>query len=115
MSKAAFVILAAGNQPESLGRVVNALMEYIESGAEVHVIFDGAGTQAAADLANTEHKYHELFEQIRGRVTGVCSYCAGAYGVKERIEASGLPLTDQFKGHPSIKQLADAGFQVLTF
>jgi hypothetical protein len=40
---------------------------------------------------------------------------AGAYGVKERIEASGLPLTDQFKGHPSIKQLADAGFQVLTF
>jgi hypothetical protein len=55
----------------------------------VHVIFDGAGTQAAADLAKTEHKYHELFEQIRGRVTGVCSYCAGAYGVKERIEASG--------------------------
>jgi hypothetical protein len=49
MSKAAFVILAAGNQPESLGRVVNALMgalEYIESGAQVHVIFDGAGTQA---------------------------------------------------------------------
>jgi hypothetical protein len=118
MSKAAFVVLAAGDQPESLGRVVNALMgalEYIESGAEVHVIFDGAGTQAAAELAKADHKHHELFEKIRSRVTGVCSYCAGVYEVKERIEACRLPLADQFKGHPSFKQLADAGFQVLTF
>ena len=96
MSKAAFVILAAGNQPESIGRVVNALMalEYIELGAEVHVIFDAAGTQAAADLARTKHKYHELFEQIRGRVTGVCSIAPKRMGSKsgdrgERVAAHG--------------------------
>lgn len=78
MSKAAFVILAAGDQPESLDRVVNALMgalEYIESGSEVQVIFDGAGTQAAAELAKPDHKYHDLFAKVRDRVTGVCSYC----------------------------------------
>jgi hypothetical protein len=94
MSKAAFVILAAGDQPESLDRVVNALMgalEYIESGSEVQVIFDGAGTQAAAELAKPEHKYHDLFAKVRDRVTGVCSYCAGAYDVKDKIEAWKLP------------------------
>jgi len=53
MPKAAFVILASGDSPESLGRVVNALMgvyEMVESGKEVKIIFDGAGTQAAAAL-----------------------------------------------------------------
>jgi hypothetical protein len=47
MSKAAFVILASGDNPESLGRVVNALMgayEMMESGQEVKIVFDGAGT-----------------------------------------------------------------------
>lgn len=116
--KAAFVILAAGDQPESLGRVVNALMgayEYIESGAEVKIIFDGAGTQAAAALANPEHKYHDLFTKTRSRISAVCSYCAGAYEVKEKIAAANLPLVDEFKGHPSFKRLIDSGYQLLVF
>jgi hypothetical protein len=59
MSKAAFIILAAGDTHESLGRVVNAFMgtlEYIESGGEVQIIFDGAGTQAAAEYGKPDHK-----------------------------------------------------------
>jgi len=115
MSKAAFVILAAGDTPESLGRVVNALMgalEYSESGSEVRIVFDGAGTQAAAALAQGDHKYHDLFESVRSRVSG---YCANAYRVKEAIIAGNLPLADEFKEHPSFKGLIDGGFAVLTF
>lgn len=116
--KTAFVILAGGDQPESLGRVVNALTgayEYIEGGGEVKIIFDGAGTQAAAALAKPDHEYHELFEKTRGRITAVCSYCAGAYEVKDQIAAANLPLVDEFKGHPSFKRLLEDGFQVLVF
>jgi len=98
--------------------VVNAFMgalEYIESGSEVQIIFDGAGTQAAAEFAAPDHKYHDLFEKVRKRVSGVCSYCAGAFKVKDKIEAAKLPLSDQFKGHPSFKQLIEQGFDVLAF
>jgi len=66
-SKAAFVVLAASDAHESLGRVVNALMgalEYVESGDPVQVVFDGAGTQAAAALAQPAHKYHKLLEKV---------------------------------------------------
>jgi hypothetical protein len=52
---------------------------------------------------------------VRKRISSVCSYCAGAFRVKEKIEAAKLPLTDQFKGHPSFKQLIEQGFDVLTF
>lgn len=118
MSKAAFIILAAGDTHESMGRVVNAFMgalEYIESGGDTQIIFDGAGTQAASEFAKPDHKYHDLFEKVRKRVSGVCSYCAGAFKVKDKIESAGLPLSDQFRGHPSFKQLIDEGFDVLTF
>ncbi len=118
MSKAAFIILAGGDAPESLGRVVNGLtgaLEFQESGSEVRIVFDGAGTRAAAALAQSDHKYHALFEKVRSRISGVCSYCAGAYRVKEQILALHLPLASDFQEHPSFKRLIDEEFVVLTF
>lgn len=118
MSKVAFIILAAADTPESLGRVVNALMgalEFTESGGDAKIVFDGAGTQAAAALAGSGHKYHALFEQVRANISGVCSYCAKAYEVKDKVAAAGLPLVDEFKGHPSFKRLIEAGYTVMTF
>ncbi len=119
MSKAAFIILAAGDTHESLGRVVNAFMgayEYgQESGGEAKIIFDGAGTQAAAEFAKADHKYHELFEKMRGQIEGACRYCAGAFDVTDKIKDAKIPLIDEFKGHPSFKKLIDDGYQVLVF
>lgn len=89
MPKAAFVILASGDSPESLGRVVNALMgayEMMESGQEVKVIFDVAGAQAAVALSAPDHKYHDLFRLVQSKVSRICSYCANAYGVEPKIE-----------------------------
>ncbi len=59
MSKAAFIILAAGDTLESLGRVVNALMgalEYVESGDPAQVVFDGAGTLRCAKILDQKIK-----------------------------------------------------------
>ena len=66
MSQAAFVILASGDSPESLGRVVNALMGCLRDDGKRtrgQNYFDGAGTQAAAALSAPDHKYHDLFKQ----------------------------------------------------
>ncbi len=119
MSKAAFIILAAGDTPESAGRVVNALMgafEYAKDGSgEAKIVFDGAGTKAAAQFSNKQHKYNELFEKVRGQIEGACSYCAGAYETTEELKAAEITLIDEFKGHPSFKKLMDDGWQVLVF
>lgn len=73
ISKAAFIILAAGAH-ESLGRAVHAFMgarEYAkESGGETRIIFDGAGTQAAAEFSKKDHKYNEPFEKCAARSRG---------------------------------------------
>ncbi len=118
MPQAAMLVLAGTETRADLGRVVNALQiarEFDESGDEVTVIFDGAGTQWIPALEDEGHKYHGLYEATKDKVAGACSYCAGAYGVKDEIEHTEVDLLDEFDGHPSVHKLVSNGYQVLTF
>lgn len=118
MQAAALLVLAGTEAPSDLGRVVNALQiarELDESGDEVTVIFDGAGTQWVPLLEDEDHKYHTLFAKTRSVIAGACSYCAGAYGVKEDIETQisdhGSDPADRDGQVNGQRELAGAGAQ----
>ena len=116
-NKIAIVLLADVTTPEGMGRMANALvtaLECLTAGDAVKLVFDGAGTKWIGQLARPEHKYHELFESVRGSIAGVCRYCADAYKVPDEVTAAGLPLTDEFQGHPSLRSLVAGGYQVIT-
>ncbi len=118
MTKAATIVFADTGTPDGLGRVVNALTtakEFKEAGDEVLVVFDGAGTKWVDELSRSDHNYHGLFEDVRDQVAGACAYCAKAFGVKERVEEEGVPLMDDFAGHPSVRKLVNDGYHVVTF
>jgi len=118
MAKAAAIVFADTGGAESLGRVVNALTtakEFHEAGDEAVVIFDGAGTKWLPELSRPDHDYHGLFEDARDLITGACSYCAAAFGVREQVEELAIPLLDEYSGHPSIRRLTSDGYTVLTF
>ena len=69
MAQAASVVFADTDTPEGLRRVVKALTtakEFKEAGDRALVIFDGAGTKWVAELSREDHKYHELWEDVRG-------------------------------------------------
>lgn len=112
------MILADGESHESEGRVVNGLMvarELQDAGDDVTVLFDGAGTQAAATFGRPEHEHHDLVDGVRDSIAGACKYCAGAFGATEGVEAAEIELLDEYKGHPSIKKLIDAGYEIVSF
>ena len=118
MARAAAVVLADIETREGLGRVVNALetdKECRESGDEVALIFDGAGTRWIGELEKPDHRYHWLYEAVADVVPGACGYCAAAFGVKEAVEAAGVPLLEEYDRHPSLRKYLDVGFQVVTF
>ncbi len=118
MPKAAIVLLADTETPEGMGRMANALTtakEFKDVGDDAVLIFDGAGTRWLPQLADAGHKYHRLLEDVREQVQGACVYCARAYGVKDAIEAAGIPLLDEYRGHPSVRDLMLEGRQVVTF
>jgi hypothetical protein len=48
-------------------------------------------------------------------IGGACSYCSGAYGVKDQGEQTGVTLLDEYEGHPSLRTLICDGYAVVTF
>jgi hypothetical protein len=116
--KAALIVLAGTEVREGLGRVVNALVtakELVASGDEAVIVFDGAGTQWIPTLAAEDHRYHSLFDDARPAIRGACDYCAEAYGVRDEVEAAGIPLLDEYERHPSIRTLLAEAYDVVTF
>ncbi len=116
--KLAVVLLAGSDTSDGTGRMANAFVTALEAqdaGDDVRIVFDGAGTTWIKTLADPEHKYHDLLEQVRGSVAGACLYCARAYGVVGDVERAGIPLLDEYKDHPSIRGMLAAGYQVVTF
>jgi len=116
--KVAIIVLADTETHESLGRVVNALeavKELKEGGDDVQLVFDGAGTKWVVELSHPEHKAHALYEAVEDKVSGVCSFCATAFGVHDAISACDSPLVDDYDGHPSFRKMLSEGYQIITF
>ena len=99
-----FSIMLSSPAFANIWRVVSALP-----------LVSAAARTAAAEFAKKDHKYHDLFEKVRGQIDGACSYCAGAFEVTDKIQDAKIALLDEFKGHPSFKKLIDDGYQVLVF
>lgn len=118
MIKTAIIILADTETHEALGRVVNALetaKEMKDEGEDVKIVFDGAGTKWVPELSNEEHKAHLLYEAVKNNIEGVCHYCAGAFGVRHKIEKLDIPLLSEYDEHPSLLRLMRKGYQIVTF
>lgn len=118
MEKIGIVVLAGTNGAGNLGRVVNALetaKEFYAAGDDVEIIFDGAGTEWVSELADTDHRYHGLYSEIKETITGACRFCSEAYGVLSAVEDEEIDLLDEHDGHPSLRRLVAAGYTVITF
>lgn len=118
MVKAAIIVLADTDTHEGMGRVANALeavKEFKEAHDDVKLIFDGAGTKWIGKLAAPDSKLHPLYGAVSDKVSGVCGFCAGAYGVKDEVQQCGVRLSEEFEGHPSFRKLVSKGYQVITF
>ena len=116
--KAAIVVLADTETHEGMGRVANALeavKEFKQHGDDVKLIFDGAGVKWAVALSSPEHKLHGLYQQVSDKVSGVCQFCAGAFGVTDAAIECKLKLLSEFDGHPSFRDLLAEGYQIITF
>jgi hypothetical protein len=118
MVKVAVVVLADTLSHADRARVANALTttyEFKEAGDEITLIFTGAGTKWVGELTDPDHRLHRAFEMVRDKVAGACRACAVSFGVNEEVQASGVPLLTEYRGHQSLRNLVIQGYQVITF
>ena len=123
--KAAILILSDPNtnSDEALGRVFNGLAtayELKQSGDEVTVVFQGAGTRWPGVLSVAGHPVHGLFELIKDRIAGASAGCAAVFGATGDATACGLPLISEnpvpgTAGLPSLRKWMIDGTPILIF
>lgn len=125
MDKAAIVVLAdpKSGSEEALGRLFNALAaayDFKQQNVPVTLLFQGAGTRWAGELANPEHPAYQLFAAVKITVAGVSCGCADVFGARDGAVACGLDLITEnavpgTSGLPSLARLVGEGYTVLTF
>jgi hypothetical protein len=45
----------------------------------------------------------------------VCQACAAKMGALDGVKEQGLPLSNEMKGHPSLAEYIERGYELITF
>lgn len=117
MHKVAIVVYSKleGAGKSAVYRAMMFADELIRSGDDVTIVFDGAGSEALAQMIRADNDLNRVWKKAAPALRGVCSYCAKAYDVKEELEAAAIPMLGDDKGHASLRALLDEGRQIVTF
>jgi hypothetical protein len=118
VAKVAIVVLSDTETSADSARVANALTtayEFKEAEEEVTLIFTGAGTKWVSELSDPDHRLNRAFNLVKDNVAGACKACATSFGVREEVQASGVPLLTEYRGHQSLRKVINEGYQVVTF
>lgn len=86
-------------------------------GDRVRIVMEGEATRLVAELETPDNWLNGLWTQARRAelVAGACNACARKLDVLEGIQASGLALLDDMKGHPGMAAYRDRGYDIITF
>jgi hypothetical protein len=123
MSKVAIILQAGPGSHESHARMFHSMVyskELKERGHDVRLIFDGASTEWLAKWAEPkdedDRRMGGFFNTLKdAEVTYVvCDFCSGAFGVRDALKNGGEPLTAEYMNHPSIANLLEEGYELVT-
>ena len=120
-NKVAIVLQAGSEGHEGMARALHGLLyakELAEHDIPVRLVFDGAGTEWAAQLHRSDGtapgRLVDLSRDLkeRGVVYEVCDFCSGAFGVHDELKAAEAPFSAKYLEHPSIASFVEEDYQV---
>jgi hypothetical protein len=92
--------------------LLNAL-DIHEEGGEVKIIFEGPSVKLVPVFEEEKHPLY-LKAKEAGLIAGVCFACSKVMGVLEGVEASGLALLDDMKGHAGFKNYLKEEYEIVS-
>ncbi len=96
--------------------LLNAL-EMRDRGYEVKIVVEGSATKLVPEMAKEGDFLYPLYKEAKEKrlFAVVCRACSAKMKVLEAVEREGLPLGGTMKGHPSMSEYLDRGYQLITF
>jgi hypothetical protein len=122
--RVAIVTFTEHQTPENRGRmahVLNLAHELVDKGAEVKLVFAGKSVEWLPQLIDADRAaqhpfiqhYGDHFDAVRDRVEA-CSFCCIRFGVRDAVEAAGIPIRGEGKRHMELSDDVLSGWQIIT-
>jgi len=110
------VIFAFQGNPMCFIHVLLNAIDLHEKGMEGLIVIEGEAVKLVPEMSKQGHFLSALYEKANklGLFKEVCLACSKKLGVANAIKASGLPLTGDMSGHPSISKYIEEGYKVIT-
>jgi hypothetical protein len=121
--KIAIILQAGPGTHEALARAFHAMVyskELKERGHEVRLVFNGASTGWLAKRARPEDESDVMMAGLlaelkeAGLAYSVCDFCSVSFGVHDELKEHGEPLVAEYMDYPSVADLVEQGYQVIT-
>ncbi len=112
-----FVLFAFNGDPVCFVHVMLNAFDMQEKGYDVKVVLEGSAVTVARELVKPDAPFGNLWVKLKdsGLIDIVCQACSAKLGVLKEVEAQGLPLGGDLKGHPSMSSYIEKGYKVITF
>jgi hypothetical protein len=123
MSKIAVILQAGPGSHESHARMFHSMVysrELRERGHDVRLIFGGASTEWLAKWSeprdDDDRRMGAFFDTLKkaGLAYVVCDFCSGMFGVRDALKNHGEPLSAEYMNHPSIADVIEDGYSIIT-
>lgn len=112
-----FALFVFNGDPMCFIHVLLNALDMQARGDEGKIVVEGAATKLLADLVESDHPLHTLWEKVKtaGLVAGVCKACSQKMGTLEAATSQGLALLDEMNGHPSMARFRAEGYEIISF
>lgn len=90
-------------------------MDLKDRGAEaVAIIIEGEAVKLVQEMETSKNPLY-MKAKAQGLIACICKACSAKMGVLEFNESTGIPVTGDMSGHPSMADYLEKGYQIITF
>lgn len=90
-------------------------MDLKAKGAEaVAIVIEGEAVKLIQELETSKNPLY-MKAKAQGLIDCICKACSAKMGVLEFNESTGIPVTGDMSGHPSMGDYLEKGYQIITF
>jgi hypothetical protein len=111
------VLVAFNGEAMCFVHVLLNALDMQDKGYNVKIVIEGSATKLVKDLNDSSTPFAPLYAQVKeqGLIDCVCMACAAKMNVLDAVKEQKLTLSQNMKGHPSIAEYMEQGYQVITF
>ncbi|NBU22820.1 MAG: sulfur reduction protein DsrE [Actinobacteria bacterium] len=115
MKVAIFIYEPIDGDASRVYRALRTAHEFVSSGDEVAIVFDGSGTEALAEILRPGGKFNSQFLRVKEQIAGACKVCSKSHQVADQIAEAGIELLDEFEGEASVRKYLASGYAILNY